>query len=202
MANLFWPQTDELCYITVEDVKDSLPSPISDLSDAEIEVLIVKAQNELNIYLNSINPDIPCEGFTAITEKGSTCWCSESYTCEYIPIDIKRATLQIVDNVYSSENSVGGSSGYVNGRRVKREQTACGVEVEYEYDDSDSTGGSCTLVDCNTQNMLLCYEKRAWNISLGWKPCGCGFKNSFNCINGICDKYQRRTYNNNYCNCD
>ena len=183
MANLLQAQEWEVCYLSVEDVRDSLWEPISLLSDTEIDTLIVKAQAQINTYLNTINPDIPCDGFD----------------CEDIPLDIQRATLQIIDNIYTDETAVSsGSVGYEQGRRIKREKTACWVEVEYEYDDDNIASSGCLMIDCKTQDLLSCYEKRVWNMSLCASSCPCGFKNSFYCVNNVCSKDR---YNTNCSDC-
>ena len=113
MADLLLPSTDELCYLSVQDVRDSLKWPFLDtatplITDDQIGVLIVKAQDQINYYLNSINPDIPCCGLVDTTLAEQSICCSKKQTvllssCDDIPLKIRRATLQLVDNIYTEE---------------------------------------------------------------------------------------------------
>lgn len=178
MANLFEAQTDELCYVSIEDVRDSLwgvflatATPL--ITDEEIGILIVKAQKQVNVYLNAINPNICCDGMD----------------CEDIPIDIQRATLQLIDNIYTSETEEETAvETFTDGRRIKSETTACWVSLTYEYDDICWESSECSLVDCNTRTLLNCYEIKSSNLSFNCSSCPCGFSSSFHCFKGTCNK--------------
>ena len=168
MTNLLAPQTDEICYVTVEDVRDSLREPISLLTDTEIEILIVDAQKQVNVYLNSINPDIPCT-WIVDTDLEDNCYNGIMVSnCDDVPIDIKRATLQIIDNIYTSEKNNSTDSTYVDGKRIIKETSACGVELTYQY---ESLPSDCQLIDCWTSTLLECYELKTSSIWFNCKPC-------------------------------
>lgn len=173
MANLFEAQTDELCYISVEDVRDTLWTPFLStdtplIPDGDIEILIVKAQEQVNSYLNEINPDIPCSGI--VDPEGA---CNGLITdCADVPINIKRATINLVENIYTEEtvdDTIDPTAQTMQVWEIVREKLACGREVEYYTGtkccwEAERTG--CWLVDCGTQTMLGCYEKTTWNFNL------------------------------------
>lgn len=89
MANLFTLQSCDLQYISVQDVRDTLGAPISDLTDNEIEKLIMQAEDTINAYLKSIN-------YT------SACDCIDD---SIVPIEIKRATVLLVQEIYEYQTA-------------------------------------------------------------------------------------------------
>jgi len=89
MANLFTLQSCDLQYISVQDVRDTLGTPISALTDSEIEKLIMQAEDTVNSYLKSINYATACD-------------CIDD---SIVPIEIKRATVLLVQNIYDYQNA-------------------------------------------------------------------------------------------------
>lgn len=89
MANLFTLQSCDLQYISVQDVRDTLGTPISALTDNAIEKLIMQAEDTVNSYLKTLNYDNACN-------------CSNDYP---VPIEIKRATVLMVQEIYDYQNA-------------------------------------------------------------------------------------------------
>ncbi len=98
MANIF-QQTP--VYITAQDVIDSTSKPaLAALTVAEIEVLITKAQREVDTYLcRTFRPPYEeDQGFLFPVLKDEM---------SYLPQEITEATLYVVEQVFVSGDTVG-----------------------------------------------------------------------------------------------
>ena len=98
MANIF-QQTP--VYITVQDVIDSTSKPaLAALTVAEIEVLVTKAQREVDAYIcSTYRPPFEEDQdflFPVLKDEIS-----------YLPKEITQATLYVVEQVFASGDTVG-----------------------------------------------------------------------------------------------
>ena len=176
MVNIFAPETDELCYLSVQDVKDSID--VRDLTDEEIEILIVQAQNDINLYLSEINPSIGCDWIVKEVETttNSCSDCSEMnsvlvWSCDEVPLDIKRATMLAIKNLIANANEF-AQQATMKLWDVVKETTACWHSLEY-YQWSASCIDPCEITDCNVRNLLECYRVSSFKVPL-CKTCPCG----------------------------
>jgi len=104
MANIF-QQTP--VYITAQDVIDSTSKPaLAALTVAEIDVLITKAQREVDSYIcRTFRPPVEEDQdflFPVIKDEVS-----------YLPKEITEATLYVVEQVFASGDTVGMTPWYI-----------------------------------------------------------------------------------------
>lgn len=104
MANIF-QQTP--VYITAQDVIDSTSKPaLAALTVAEIEVLITKAQREVDAYL--------CRTYGTPYEEDQDFLFPRLFEWEYwLPKEITEATLYVVEQVFVSGDTVGMTPWYI-----------------------------------------------------------------------------------------
>ena len=143
MTNYLTDQGGELCFIQIQDVKDSLWGDYLTMTDEEITQLILSAQNAVRCWFNTYN--------TCIEDL-------DSIECADIPVDIRRATLRILENINTLANTTVSTT-----QEIKSEKS-CDVEIEY-YESC----GSCVTVAPISDDIddLLCqYKKNSFNIDL------------------------------------
>ena len=61
MTNYFEPTPEEICFLTIQDVKDSLKGDFLTKTDAELGTLILKAQDAIKCHFSAEALRIPVE---------------------------------------------------------------------------------------------------------------------------------------------
>jgi len=148
--NLLEKQDNECLLVSIQDVRDSLWWSFLTLSDSEINILIIKSQDEIIKYIHKLNPNTSCNPCDYIE-------------CEEI-INIQRAIILYIQDYYNLANQESSSASLWD---IKSETTACWVKLEYVVATILEVKTSATEI----HNLLSCFELTGANRSLCWTPC-------------------------------